>query len=402
MISLDLLASAASFSLILYLYSKRPKNSDIIHLEVAGTSIVVLDTSEATTELFERKSSLYSSRARMPMINELMGWDFNFGFMEYARRQHRRIMHQAFHPTAALQFRPHEIKRGVHPLVAAAVPGAFLVDTFPFLKYVPEWMPGAGFQKKAKEWGKLSKAMVEVPFRAAMKNIANGEATPSFVSYSMQRIDESSDVEYQKGIVQTAAGTLYAASCILAEIDSVVGRGHLPDFEDEDSLPFVTAIVKETLRWRDVVPIAIPHLLEVEDVYKGYRIPAGTVCIPNAWAMLHDEKVYPDPFSFKPERFMKDGKLDPNVRDPAHAAFGFGRRVCPGRYMAYSAVWIAIASILATFDIEKVTDENGNIIEPSHEYLSALVCMPLPFKCAIKPRSKEAADLIRATANMGD
>ena len=43
-------------------------------------------------------------------------------------------------------------------------------------------------------------------------------------------------------------------------------------------------------------------------------------------AMLHNEVVYPDPFSFKPERFMKDGKINTDVRDPAHAAFGFGRR----------------------------------------------------------------------------
>src|ERR1700733_11056746 len=90
---------------------------------------------------------------------------------------------------------------------------------------------------------------------------------------------------------------------------------------------------------------AIPHLLTVDDVYKGYRLPAGSIVVPNAWfvtntliignhnrrclatrAMLHDETVYPEPFEFKPERFMKDGQLDPSVRDPDHAVFGFGRR----------------------------------------------------------------------------
>ena len=42
--------------------------------------------------------------------------------------------------------------------------------------------------------------------------------------------------------------------------------------------------------------------------------------------MLHDETTYPEPFEFKPERFMKDGQLNRAVRDPDHAAFGFGRR----------------------------------------------------------------------------
>lgn len=107
--------------------------------------------------------------------------------------------------------------------------------------------------------------------------------------------------------------------------------------------------------------------------------------------MLHNEEVYSDPFTFNPDRFMKDGKLDKSIRDPAHACWGFGRRlaliffvvnvevkiinfsICPGRYMAFSAVWIAIASVLTVFDLKKAVDEEGNVIELSHEYLSALV-----------------------------
>lgn len=42
---------------------------------------------------------------------------------------------------------------------------------------------------------------------------------------------------------------------------------------------------------------------------------------------MHDEKAYPEPFAFKPERFMKNGRLDPTVQDPGMAAFGYGRRI---------------------------------------------------------------------------
>lgn len=95
------------------------------------------------------------------------------------------------------------------------------------------------------------------------------------------------------------------------DIDAVIGLGQLPGFEDEESLPYITAIVKETLRWREVTPIcrhslfmrdinthpsllAIPHLVDIEDEYKGYRIPAGSTVLPNTWYALEPVNVVMD------------------------------------------------------------------------------------------------------------
>ncbi|KAJ7032289.1 cytochrome P450, partial [Mycena alexandri] len=58
-----------------------------------------------------------------------------------------------------------------------------------------------------------------------------------------------------------------------AEIDSVTGQTRLPDFNDQDALPYVSALVKEVLRWRPATHIGVPHLLPVEDEYRGFRIP---------------------------------------------------------------------------------------------------------------------------------
>lgn len=60
-----------------------------------------------------------------------------------------------------------------------------------------------------------------------------------------------------------------------AEIDRVVGTGRLPTYEDRASLPIVDAVVRETLRWRLVGPLAIPHTAAKDDIYKGYHIPQG-------------------------------------------------------------------------------------------------------------------------------
>ena len=68
-----------------------------------------------------------------------------------------------------------------------------------------------------------------------------------------------------------------------AELDSVVGPERLPTIEDRSSLPYVSALVKECLRWRSVVPIPPPHVSTAEDEYRGYRIPKGSIVVSNVW-----------------------------------------------------------------------------------------------------------------------
>lgn len=86
-------------------------------------------------------------------------------------------------------------------------------------------------------------------------------------------------------------------------------------------------------------------------------------------AILHDETHYPDPFTFNPDRYFRpDGTFDSNVLDPCVAAFGYGRRVCPGQWMAQDSMWITIACTLAAFFLDKKKDEAGNVVTPSGEY----------------------------------
>ena len=101
-------------------------------------------------------------------------------------------------------------------------------------------------------------------------------------------------------------------------------------------------------------------------------------------AMLHDENVYTDPFEFNPDRFInpETGKIDySRARDPEHACFGFGRRICPGRFMAFESLWLFIATVLYTFDFEKAREkvtlpsgeEVERTVELTHEYEANLV-----------------------------
>lgn len=89
--------------------------------------------------------------------------------------------------------------------------------------------------------------------------------------------------------------------------------------------------------------------------------------------MLHDETDYPNPSKFNPDRFMKDGKINSAVRDPSTIAFGFGRRICPGRYMAKESMWLAVASVLATLCIGPIIGEDGEPVVPDGSYVQGLL-----------------------------
>lgn len=67
------------------------------------------------------------------------------------------------------------------------------------------------------------------------------------------------------------------------ELDTALGPGQLPSFGDEASLPYLSAIVNECLRWEIALPFSIPHQSIADDEFRGYHIPAGTLVIPNSW-----------------------------------------------------------------------------------------------------------------------
>lgn len=116
--------------------------------------------------------------------------------------------------------------------------------------------------------------------------------------------------------------------------------------------------------------------------------------LPNVWQMMHDPVRFPDPEKFKPERWLDADSENGPIR-VQKVVFGFGRRICPGRHWADNTVFIAVASILATFNIERAKDADGAHIPPN-ENLSAKTVRHLgPSKCVFVPRSTKLVDIIR-------
>ncbi|PPQ77485.1 LOW QUALITY PROTEIN: hypothetical protein CVT25_011355 [Psilocybe cyanescens] len=342
----------------------------------------------------------------------------------------------------------------VQKLAGSVFLGAATVNAFPFLRHLPSWFPGAGFKRYANESKDLTTAMREVPFAFTEQSVASGTALPSIVS---QLLSNGEDRSFIKNIAATiysgaadttssAMGTFFYAMVMhpeaqrkaQEEIDNVVGMDRLPTLDDRDSLLYVEALYREVTRWRPALPLSVAHSTTEDDTYRGYFIPKGKLR-PNRsrvsmltriirqsgntkrlvrpttkLAMAHDPEQYKDPESFSPERhFNEDGKLTEEV----NAFFGFGRRcdcfpmflscfltvsqrICPGRHMGSATAWLAMASVLSTFNILKKRDASGQEIIPSGEYADGMTRTDivsshlLPYECSIAPRSEESIRLI--------
>ncbi|KAG1846138.1 cytochrome P450 [Suillus tomentosus] len=363
----------------------------------------------------------------------------------------RRLFHQTFRSDSALKFRPMQIKQAqemilritiltlqlamsatygyqtsprrdplVHIVENAIALGfrvmtperAILLKTFPFLLKLPDWCWGSSIKRDAQTSSDRMREMINVPFQYAQDHIVENSVLGrvSMVAENLQRIekqDQSSRPLFESSLKKAATTAILASyetttSVLMAfalamtsypnaqeraqaEIDSVVGRDRLPTFEDRASLPYVESILRETLRWQPVLPL-LPRATSSDDIYDGYFIPKGTAVLCNLWGISRDEKRYPNASVFMPERFMDaDGALTDD--NPAEYMFGFGRRICPGRYAADASLWSAIVTMLATVEFSSAKDDQGKVIEFTPQFTTGLTQAITVFPCSISPRS---------------
>ncbi|KAK0214392.1 cytochrome P450 [Armillaria fumosa] len=424
---------------------------------VLGQTIIVLNSHSVAKELLNNRSANYSDRPPMTM-HIISGWSSLVLVLGYgsAFRAQRKLFHKLLGTMENLQRFYHiedeqtrkflkDIQRDpdhwiehveddvasialritygytvskddplvvkcrqiTEEFVQMASP-KFLVNKFPVLQHLPDWIPGLEFKRLAKQWTADAEDITNQPFNWVKDQIANGTAEYSYVSSSLEDGEDEYSIKWTAAMIYVAGfdttvisiKTFFKAMAMFpeiqaraqAEIDSITGGERLPSLDDRDKgrLPYTLAVLHELFRWHSAVPSGFPHRAMEDDTYDGYFIPKGSIVIYNIWQMSRDPEFYPNPEIFDPTRFMGPS---PQL-DPRELIFGFGRRICPGRLLAEASVFMAMARLLAVFNITKAIDKNGVLQEPIPGQVAGVLSDTLPFNCIIKPRSEKAAELV--------
>ncbi|KZT58518.1 cytochrome P450 [Calocera cornea HHB12733] len=398
---------------------------DIMTLRLMSTLVIVLNSRRATAEILEKRAASTFGRPGMVMAQELVGFSQDSGQTSDPKlhKEYRRLFSIAMSPRAVQAYAPYQIqqfrqvaldmlhapvgyegaiKRAVStiayrvaygydikdendPMLVRAdqamrilekmvTPGSWLVDALPFLKYLPEWLPGAGFQRTAKAYKSHFAETREVPFRLVEQAIADGTVKPSFVStlleehgaqsgqYGKERIMWSAMSIHAAGSDTTAAAIHnFLAAMVLfpeiqataqAELDRVFGkpgRGTSPPtLADRERLPYCYALVQEVLRWQPVAPFALLHAMVREEAWEGWALPKGAMVMANVWAMSRDERDFPNANRFDPTHYLPT----PSSGSKPTFGFGFGRRACPGQHLAEASLCAAIMTLLWALRVE--------------------------------------------------
>lgn len=148
---------------------------------------------------------------------------------------------------------------------------------------------------------------------------------------------------------ETTASSLAWAFERLARLPRVLSRlvGEL----DADGDAYLVATIQETLRRRPVLPNVEPRLVKTPFEVGGWEYQPGVCLVPNAYLVHHDPEIYPDPYEFRPERF-----LDEPPGTYTWIPFGGGRRRCIGASFAMLEMQIVIRTVLTRFELQGARD----------------------------------------------
>ncbi|KIM33242.1 hypothetical protein M408DRAFT_151524 [Serendipita vermifera MAFF 305830] len=274
----------------------------------------------------------------------------------------------------------------------------WLVNVFPIARFLPSWLPGLQFPKVVTKGKNLLRKLRHWGFSLVKQDVEHGKADLSVISkylhepeFSEETLRDAVALMYMPATDTTSAALLSLFAMLLQhpevqikaqhELDSVVGKGRPPKMSDIPQLTYLNACWTENFRLNPPAAMGVPRRVAEADVWKGYVIPKGTMVMTNIGFMMTDERIWgPTAEQFQPERFLSPDAS--TLPDAASIPFGFGRRICPGRYMAERTGILFAATVLAAYTIVPPEGETS----PAVTFGDAFVRKPVDFRCRFLPR----------------
>ena len=307
----------------------------------------------------------------------------------------------------------------MHFMASLNVPGAYMAESFPLLKYVPNFLAQwkRNIQDHARAESLANMALIDDVAKSMKLGEEGGYKVAHSLTQTLLSVREDEGLPLLDKDFSFIPASLFGAgsdttastmcSAILAfithpsildiahkELDDIIGTERTPTFEDEAKLPYIRALIKEVLRWRPVAVLGgTPHASNKDDIYNGYLIPSRTTVLGNSWAINLNEEYYTNPHTFNPSRFLneKDPRYIPSLKSrkvhPAksgHSSFGWGRRICPGADLAVNSLFAALSKLIWAFDIIPIPGRTYD----TFDYTDGFNIRPKPFQCIIKIRSE--------------
>ncbi|CAN7995742.1 unnamed protein product, partial [Ixodes hexagonus] len=165
------------------------------------------------------------------------------------------------------------------------------------------------------------------------------------------------------------------------EVDNVVGRVRAPEWEDRLRMPYTMAVIWEMQRWRTLAALGITRVAERDTKIGGFHIPAGTVVLPNVWAVHHDPELWENPEEFDPTRFLSADHTELLPKPTSFMPFSTGRRMCPGETLAMMEMFLYLATLMQKFTV--LPKDVATISMDIHD---ALIAVPLCQEIRFLPR----------------
>ncbi|KAJ5124289.1 cytochrome P450 [Penicillium bovifimosum] len=224
----------------------------------------------------------------------------------------------------------------------------------------------------------------------ALQSKAGSQASPKELAYAIGTLEQAGFEAIFTVLRLLVKALVLHPHCLKEaqrELDQVVGPGRMPSNKDIPNLPYLRAMINEAMRWQSPAPFALPHATTENDEYMGYHIPKGTIVIPNNWTISFDPEIFPDPYDFRPERWIQNLSLE-------HRPFGFGRRVCPGQHLAWSSISIIMARLVWAYDISYAYKDGKRVEIDPWDIKILFTASSMPFDASFKVRSAETQELI--------